>query len=294
MNSWGLMGKNDKNGHFVIDELRLCYTAEPSLLEDLSSIPSGYKREYGNYTLFRTRGDRFKFLYTVFQQGSRQEIGVIKFGRYAGDDDRYVYYKVNNRCLYDAELLESALSLPEILKMQFNNFTAIDIALDHNKNFTSIIKRMIRNKEITTIINGRVVTDRKNRRFGMGFYFPTSLDRLLPPSFTLAQAKAKNNKEKGITVQSYNKKEEIAASNKQYILDYYQHPRFLFRLEVRLRYQELSDYFKKIGRAQSIEILFDPGLLQDMFYYHLSSVLRFRKGRRQIAWRDIILCNGRV
>ena len=58
------------------------------------------------------------------------------------------------------------------------------------------------------------------------------------------QKKAITNKCDGITIQAYDKKAEIEnKSNKRYILDYYGNPKHLYRLEVRLHYQELKDYF---------------------------------------------------
>ena len=114
--------------------------------------------------------------------------------------------------------------------------------------------------------------------------YSTSLDRLHHLTITLRQEKARKHKDKGITVQSYDKKAEIeTVSGKDYILKHYGKPRFLFRLEVRLRYQELQDYCKKEKLIQSAEMVFDPAFLQGAFYYHLSSVLRFTKGRRRLA-----------
>ena len=284
-------------GCLVIDELRLCYLAEPSLLEDLSLIPLGNSQIYGDYTIFRIGGDRFEFIFTAFKQynKTREEMGTLKFGRYGRKDDLYIFFKVFNRCLYDTTLLQDALFLPELLGMQFNNFTAIDIALDHKKNFSSIIKRMMRNAEISTILNGKAIKDRKGIIKGLSFDYSSSLSRLHCPTITIRQVKATKNKAKGITVQSYDKKAEIELnSDKQYILNFHHNPKYLFRLEVRLHYQELKDFFRKTGQAQSIKYLFNPSMLQNLFFYHLSSVLRFTKGRKPVSWQDIISCNGRV
>lgn len=281
----------------VIDELRLCYVAEPSLLLELAGIPIGHSAVFGEYTLVRIGGDRFEYTYVAFVEDTeaRMEIGKIKFGRYGGDGSNQVFYRVNNPILYDREKMELAMALPDTLGLYFNDITALDIALDHSKNFTTIIKRMIRNKKVTTIINGKAIKDRDPSIGGLSFNFSSSLTRLLYPSFTLKQAKAAKNKSKGITIQSYNKKAEIkGSSGKEYILERYGNPRYLYRLEVRMNYQELQDYFRKAGIPQSVDVLLDPEFLADLFFYHLGAVLRFTRGRKPLAWRDIIQCSGRV
>ena len=154
---------------------------------------------------------------------------------------------------------------------------------------------MMRNEKITTILNGRAIKDRRTIIKGITFDYSSSLSRLHCPTITIKQAKAARNKTKGIIVQSYDKKAEIETrSNKGYILNRYDNPRYLYRLEVRLNYQELRDYFRKAGKPQSVDILFNPNFLSNLFFYHLGAVLRFTRGRKPLAWLDIIQCGGRV
>lgn len=192
-------------------------------------------------------------------------------------------------------MLNQALHLPDLLGLYFNNFTAIDIALDHKKNLGAIIKRLMRNEKVTTILNGRAIKDRRQLIKGVTFDYSSSLSRLHCPTITIRQAKAVRNKSKGITVQSYDKKAEIEAeSGKNYILNQYGNPQHLFRLEVRLSYQNLQNYFRRLGQPQTLNALFDPNILADMFYTNLSSVLRFTKGRKPLLWPEILACAGRI
>ena len=68
MNSLGLMMETrimkgrSLLGVPVIDELRLCYVAEPSLLLELAGIPIGLSAVFGEYTLVRIGGDRFEYI----------------------------------------------------------------------------------------------------------------------------------------------------------------------------------------------------------------------------------------
>ena len=291
------MKGRDLLGVPVIDELRLCYLAEPSLLQELSSIPIGHSAVFYGYIFVRIGGDRFEYTFVVFVDDTedRIEIGKIKFGRYGSGSSNQVFYRINNPILYDRVKMDTALALPETLGLYFNDITAMDIALDHSKNFSAILKRMMRNEKVTTILNGKAVKDRKAVIKGISFDYSSSLSRLHCPTITLKQAKATKNKAKGITIQSYDKKAEIeCSSGKGYILDRYDNPRYLYRLEVRLNYQELQDYFKKAGIPQTVDVLQDPEFLAELFYYHLGAVLRFSLGRKPLDWKDIILFNVRV
>ena len=281
----------------VIDELRLCYVAEPSLLQDLSHLNTRSSRKCEDFILDRVDGDRFEFFFNIYLDDNRTriELGSIKFGRYGAADSQYVFFKIRNEILYDQHLLDQALRFPDLLGLCFNNFTAIDIAMDHRKNFSAIIKRMMRNDKITTILNGRAIKDRRQLIRGVTFDYASSLSRLHCPTITIKQAKAAKNKSKGITIQSYDKRAEIEAkSGKNFILNQYGNPKHLFRLEVRLSYRNLRDYFKKKGVPQTIEVLFDPDILTEMFFTHLASVLRFTKGRKPLDWKEIIECSGKI
>lgn len=89
----------------------------------------------------------------------------------------------------------------------------------------------MRDKTVTTIINGKAVKDRKKVLQGVSFEYSSTLDRLNHPTITVKQKKAIANKCNGVTVQAYNKKAEIDDhSDKRYILDYYGHPKRLYRL----------------------------------------------------------------
>ena len=271
--------------------------ADPLLLADLSRIEVGENRVFKPFTLFRIGGDRFEFIYAICigETGDREEVGLFKFGRYGAGESHYCYMRVSNHVLYDQEKLRAVLSFPDMLSLVFNNFTAIDIAIDHRKNISSIIKRLMRNEAIKTIINGKQIKDRSDVIPGVSVDYSTSLKRLRCPTITIRQAKASKNKNRGITIQSYDKKAEVETnSGKQYILEYYDRPRYLFRLEVRLHYQELQNYCKMINAVQCSDILFDYEFLEGLYYYHLSAVLRFTKGRSRLAWPDLIDRNGKV
>lgn len=285
---------NERN-EIVIDELKLCYLADKETMACLVEVEVGAWLEFHHYKFYRFLNERFRFFFVLVENG--MEVAQLKFGHYTDDEDAplYVYLKVLNPVLYDAERLQRLIALPDELGMVFNNFTAVNLALDSRVNFPSLIKRMMRDKTITTIINGKAVKDRKKVLQGVSFEYSSTWDRLNHPTITLKQKKAIANRCDGISVQAYNKKAEIEhQSDKRYILDYYGNPKRLYRLEIRLHYQELKDYFELCKVAPAPEDVLDAEGLRKMFFYHLSAVIRFTRGRRKIDWETLLKCNGRV
>lgn len=281
----------------TIDELKLCYSASLSILQPLKDTCVGKYFEVPNYRLFRTVNDRFQYYFDIVENGIA--VAFLRFGLYTESDEEndtgaYVYLKIQNSVLYDKQKLQKVLDLPVHLGLEFHHFTALDLATDTSFSVPLLIKRMMSTPFITTILNGKAIKDRKRVLPGIHFDYSTTLDRIKHPSVTIKQRKAIRNKDEGITVQAYDKRAEIDnQSDKQYILDYYGTPYRLYRLEVRLHYQELKDYFALKQSTALPELVFDKTFLHDLFYYHLSSVIRFSRGRKKIAWEELIECRGR-
>ena len=147
---------------------------------------------------------------------------------------------------------------------------------------------------MTTIIKSKALRERKQTIIGLSQTYSISLDRLKNPTISVKQVKALHNKAKGITVCAYNKHAEIEESEKDYILNYYDNPKKLHRLEVHLNSQEVTDYFKHLGKIQDLTLLADSNFRDYMYFYHLSSVIRFSKGRNPLPWSDLLQCTGRV
>ena len=281
----------------TIDELKLCYSASLDALQPLKATGIGKCYDVANYRLFRTVNDRFKYYFDVVKKSV--PVAYLRFGLYTETDAKndtgaYAYLKIQNSILYDERELQNVLELPVQLGFVFHHFTAIDLAVDTPFSVPLLIKRMMSKPDITTILNGKAITDRKRILQGVHFAYSATLDRIKHPSVTIKQRKAILNKDEGVTVQAYDKRGEIDnQSDKQYILDYYGNPCRLYRLEVRLHYQELKDYFDLKKSTAESSLVFDQPFLRDMFFYHLASVIRFTRGRRKILWEELIKCRGK-
>jgi hypothetical protein len=279
---------NDRLGKVVIDELRLCFNAEPEFLEVLSSAAIGERIHFSKFSIIRTIGQHFKHYFTLLNK-DKESVAVIYFGRYGDDDDTHLWLKIDNEILYNQHNLKFLLlGILATFPIEFNNITRLALAIDSKKNYVTTIKRMFRDENIKTIINGKGVKDRRKVLGEIMYIHQASLERMKNPSLTICQAEAVRNKAKGIVVQAYNKKAELCKSQKEYISEYYNHPKTLHRLEVRLNYNEIRDYYSKIGKKPFIMDILDTTLLTNIYYYHLGSVLRFSHRRKPIPWQEIL------
>ena len=75
-----------KLGETIIDELRLCYIAEPSLLNDLSSVPLGERIDFADFSMVRIIGQHFRYLFKVLDAHNNQ-VGNLYFGQYGKSEN---------------------------------------------------------------------------------------------------------------------------------------------------------------------------------------------------------------
>ena len=287
-----------ETGRAVIDLLKICYVADTDILSDLKDLNPGQSLDFGDFRFRRTTSHHFQYAYDVSTGdiGNIMVVAAARFGRYGDNEENgYFFYRIANHVLYDRDLLKFTLSIPESLGMVFHNFTAMDIAIDAKTDIAMMMKRLWHRDDITTIINGKAVRDRKAVVKNLNLVYSTSLDRMKYLTVNVKQAKAAHDKTKGVTVQAYNKMREIEESSyKDYIREYYGNPKKLYRLEVRLNNAEIQDYCRRLGIITRLDMVYDEGRLSDMFYYHLSSVIRYTKGRTKLNWKDLIAHNGKV
>ena len=191
-------------------------------------------------------------------------------------------------------LLIETLSISELLDLTFNNITHLDLARDYKYNVCDKIRQLMRNPQLKTILNGKQIKNRDEALDGVLRNCKMSLNRDLPKSLTIKQAKAKKNKYDGMVLDCYNKMDEITSkSHKQYILDYYGNPNKLHRLEVRLNNQDLKKISASLLTTISEESVFNQDTLDVIYLKALHSLLRFTAGRKKLDWQMLFDCNLR-
>ena len=227
------MAKNDL-GHTIIDELRLCYTAESILLDELSKLKIGGWKDFGEFLLFRTVSRHFKYgfdvLYNLHPTG-RKKVATLRFGHHSEQEQSfYVYYRFENEVLYDHSIFDTTMMFPEMLGMIFQHITSIDLARDYRFDVVKRIRKIAKDDAVKVIVNCKVIDKSKDVSEGM-FIFPLNFRKLSNPTISVKQAKAVKDKSKGLTLCGYNKTKEIeTSSHKDYIKQFYGNPKSLHRL----------------------------------------------------------------
>ena len=201
---------------------------------------------------------------------------------------------MENAALYDRDLIDEVRLIPDRLGLQYYGISSLDLARDFGYDVASRIRKMMRREDLAVIINGKEVKNRTTMLKGIYRTCGMSLVKDGTKGLTIKQAKAARNKHLGITLDCYNKTEEIEnASGKQYIRDFYGQRKRLHRLEVRMNCEQIKRACSKTGVAYDLNLLETPESLDALFIYTLQSVLRFRRGRKVLQWEDLFKCGVR-
>ncbi len=283
--------QNERLGQTIIDALTLCYLAEGKVLDHLREVKHQYSID--TFTLHRTSGKHHKEHFDIYLHNKK--VATIYFDRYgSAGDESYIWLRIENHVLYDQQLFIETLMLPELLDIEYNNITYIELARDFSYNITQRIRSLMRNPELKTIINGKQIKNRNDEVAGIIRTCKISLNKDLAKSLCIKQAKAENNKYDGITLDSYNKLDEITSkSHKQYILDYYGNPSKLHRLELRLNNPDIKKISRTLGVSVTDDTIFNQDALDLIYLQALQSLLRFTDGRKKLDWQMLFDCNLR-
>ena len=196
--------------------------------------------------------------------------------------------------LYDQSYLEVIDQLSVQWELEFNGFTSLDLARDFGYDVAARIRKMMRREDLAVMVNGKEVRDRDKTLKGVYRTCGISLAKDGTKGLTIKQSKAAKNKHLGITMDCYDKAEEIEnASGKQYISDFYGHLKRLHRLEMRMNCEQIKRACKKTKTRYQLDLITQQESLDAIFIYALQSVLRFRHGRKVLQWEDLFKCGVR-
>ncbi|MDH6343171.1 hypothetical protein M2480_001797 [Parabacteroides sp. PFB2-12] len=287
-----------------IDALRLCYeVVEPFHIEALKQVEVGETYdEFETFYLLRIAGKHFDYVYQVRYNefGENLLFGELRLGINKDAEANNIHtngcvkawINVSNRVLYNDEIHYLDF-ITCCLGLEVHNITCLDICADVSVNVARRLKRLIRNKNITTILNGCVVRDRSVDRPEITFQTSGDMDRDKYLTTMIKQRKAIRDKSRGTTIVAYDKRAEILnSSKKSYILDCYDNPTSLYRVEVHLNNDEVKDYLKSHVKDEHFHyysLIFNEELLWKIFSYHLHGIIYFKDGNRKIDWADILL-----
>ena len=289
----------------VIDKLKICYTlSNTSRLHELRENPlETFEVPGWDFQLRRIDGTHFNYQYEIvytfyndntFDDMDEQVFGTVQWGLRSDRDEAlqsYVWLQIDNKQFY---LMYNALTrgrlgflgyIEQMLGLEFNNITHLDLALDASTNFSKALVKTIRNKDYHPIINGTKITDRKKLIEDILYIGVGNLERIKEYSILIQQ------KKNDISINAYNKKREIEnKSHKDYIMESYGNPSQLHRLEVRINSDAIKDFFTREGIEYNPAMFITDEWLWLFYLTFLNRVIRFQsvKGKKVYGIMDLI------
>jgi hypothetical protein len=285
----------------IIDKLKVCCEANnQEIINQLKTPKINDFYDLGKYRLIRidAKDSKYQFVYAIVvnEAEKRYKFGTLQFGLYGMDKRRNtfpngclkIWFIVENRQLYTPDFLDRLIDVINTFESVLHNITHLDLCLDTPFDAGRAVNRFMRDKDTTTIINGKVCRDRKKRILGLKKILDISLDKDLNPSFYAPQTKALKHKAKGAILCCYDKYVEIQdSSNKDYILDYYNTPKKLYRTEIRLHNDQVQGYMTDKGITSVMDV-FRKEVKEDLFFTYLNRIIRFRRDGAIIKWQEIL------
>ena len=149
---------------------------------------------------------------------------------------------------------------------------------------------LLHNKNVTTILNGKKILDRDEDRPEINYPASGSLNNQNKyQTVNIKQRNAIKDKNKGVTIQTYDKIAEIKnSSDKQYIMEYYGNPQRLYRTEVHLNAEDIKNYVERRNIQYTPLIFFDATILEDMFFHFINSVIHFQCKTKDVSWEHLL------
>ena len=225
----------------IIDAFTVCCQVENSVLFDkIASLEFGESIEFEDFTLTRVDGRYYNYVNTIAYNdcGETKTFGQLKFGLNNGNDEAHdngkpkAWITVDNTALYSQAICYLGY-ICEILHLNVHNYTSIDLCKDTPFDVSRALHRLYRNKSITTILNGKRITNRDEDRPEISRTLSGSLNKDKYQTIYVKQRNAIRDKSAGVSIKTYDKLAEIRnASEKEYILDYYNNPTKLYRTAV--------------------------------------------------------------
>ncbi len=283
-----------------IDALTMCYEVEKAFYyEQLQRLNYNETIDLEEFQLTRTTGRYYDNVYSIRAWNGERviEFGQLKFNLSHGDEQsnihingkRKVWLTISNETLYSQDVYFLTY-IEQRLGLTFHNGTTLDLALDTSFNISKDVKMLLHNKNVTTILNGKKILDRDEDRPEINYPASGSLNNQNKyQTVNIKQRNAIKDKNKGVTIQTYDKIAEIKnSSDKQYIMEYYGNPQRLYRTEVHLNAEDIKNYVERRNIQYTPLIFFDATILEDMFFHFINSVIRFQCKTKDVSWEHLL------
>lgn len=272
------------SGKIVIDKLKLCYKRDNDsrFWQMMAEQPEHI--QVGDFDLVRRQADgTYESIYGIAY--AQHELGTLLFDRFSDKEKKYCWLSIRNQVFYSDTMSIAMLNkFQDAIELKrINNITQLELACDLPFNPVPKIKKLLKRDDVSVVRCGTKIDDKKQVIEGLFFLHPTNGLKELAPTLYFSD----NDKRKSFVV--YDKNKEIQWSNKTYIAEYYDKPKHLYRMEIRLTSDELFRYFKKNDITPSVDLLVDQSFLKTMYDEFLFRLLHFSYKRKSIGLLDAVL-----
>ncbi|MBQ3845405.1 MAG: hypothetical protein II817_10590 [Bacteroidales bacterium] len=263
----------------IIDKIKICFKRdnESQLWQMMAEEPEVL--HIGDFEFVRCTPDgMYNGIYCVYYL--QRDFGTLLFDRFSDREHKYSWLSVKNHVFYSDDFAE--LNDLQSVLGEINNITNLDIACDLNFNPVPRIKKLLKRDDVAIVRCGTKIDDKKQEIEGLLFLHPTNSVRELAPTLYFSDA----DKRKSFVV--YDKMKEIKKSGKSYIAEYYGNPKRLYRMEIRLKSDELFRYFKKYSITPTINMVLDRTFIQSMYFEFLFRLLHITYKRKSIGLLEAV------
>lgn len=292
-----------------IDALTVCFTpTDTYIIDSLVMVETGETMTLHGMALTRVnkekRGDK-NFIYIVSypnQEGEVKHIGTFYFDALVNEPIEYVWFKIDNRTLYDPLCRMYMAALEEVLRLQFHCITSIDIACDTNICLARIVDKAHRQPTCDILVNGEPLDKTKslaeqsnNIKWYSGFFIRNALTI---GTLYVWQSNYERDHTQGASMRAYNKRHEVTdrlakgVEDKTYILSHYSNPPKLYRIEVSLPKRQVREWqAKHLDKPITAYNIFSEDILKSLFYTYLKAMLQFRIDGQVLEWQRALPIN---
>lgn len=244
-----------------IDKLKVCLIQPEGLFERI------YKKEqdyiiFNGFTLKRIENNEDTIVCSVLLDEAKQTEQILLGSLVLNNTHKYLgkaFFEFENSALYTVEGIDAGGNkyskimnlyyVAEVLGMELNNVTQVDLALDSNINFIRKLTQAIKSYEtLDMYLNGKRIIDPNEKLPEYGVFHGASRKHLESlPTLYLSQAK----KEIGLSMRVYDKTKELSEQSS------YKKHRFtqwlgwtspkIYRVEITLHNVNVREFCSLVG-----------------------------------------------
>lgn len=265
-----------------LDKVEICYVGSKELIDNIEDTKHWDRDHYYLEYEDKENKDKRETILSIYVddfENDKVKFGTLKFGNsFENDNDiiRYCWLRIENRILYNKSCISTTIStmywIQDDLGLEFNNITALDIALDSNISWFRRIKNAIRNKSLIPIVLNRAYPNVGEEEIEpIDFRHKDNRKRYTSNTMYI------NNSDKDMIFNVYDKGKEILKSGKLYIREWFNSEGNINRAEIRLKNKSLNEYCEKnnISQYDLYMQLSDDNKLFDIYYFFSNRIIHF-------------------